>query len=258
MIIRKKNGSLCLMFLWIVFANCAHAGFAANDGVNHVDYLGMAWKVDRKGKEYAIAIANSSADTFDDLAVKVKLDTKDYTEWAHTADQRPVRCKEYKIPNTLYFHNGAKKMWEHFHLTLLEFLISQHRDIKNKSDENKFKVVWRDTVSDSEIMTALKDDYLYQYYFAGHGAYTGINTYKSGGVMPFRYTKYGINLLRLGSCESAEKQPSAQINNYKYNDWESNVATRGRFIGYSGKAHIYNEIFLWRITTGTNTKGVFQ
>jgi len=252
MIIQKRGVFVYVLFLSVVLSGYVHAGFSANDGVNHVDYLGLKWDVQRDGKKYAVAIADSSSDTFESLAEKVKLDTKDYKAWAHTSDEKPKPCEEYKIPNTVYFHNGARTWRDHVFFTILGTLRMQNRSLAAKDKASKYNVIWRDDVSDSDIERALHDDYVYQYTFTGHGAHSGINTYRSPGVLSGRYTKYGVNMLRLAACGSADKQPLALVNYYKYNDWEWNVATRGWFIGYIGEVHIWNEIFNWRITPGRN------
>jgi len=234
-------------------------GFCRNDGVNGWDYLGMVWKVERKGEAYALAQTEDTNDTFNDLADKVALDITDYKEWAHTQDEKPEVCKDYKVPNKIYYHFGARKFIDRIFTNIISIWRRQNKR-NSKVDEDKgFMVVWSDNVSDSDITTALADDYIYQYIFTGHGALNGvINVYESVGTIPDRYTKYGINLLRLNSCGSADKVNQFAIDKgyWKYNSWEWNVATKGVFIGYEGPVTAVDEMFRWRITHGKNRKDV--
>ncbi|MDD2230188.1 MAG: hypothetical protein PHY48_12325 [Candidatus Cloacimonetes bacterium] len=136
---------------------------ANNDTINYWDYVGYDWRIDRNPeKGYAIAVPTSQSDSFDSLAIKIKLDAEDYQEWAHTSDQRPVRCKKYKIPNTVFFHHGKIKLRDHLPTLLYAFREMDNMKIQQLRSEGLFKIITRDNVSDSDIKTALSDRYIYQ------------------------------------------------------------------------------------------------
>jgi hypothetical protein len=236
-------------------------GFCGNDGVNRWDILGMEWHVKRDGKPYAIAFSDNDGDTFDGLGIIVGLDTEDYQKWAHTTDASPVRCKEYQIPNTIVYHYGTEQMNDD-----RLFSIYRHRrkgsekeiaNWKSKKDGDVFLIETKELVSDADIKAALRDDFLFQYTFIGHGNEGGrINTWFRSGVDPSRYTKYGINQLALFACWSAhntvDPSTNAHASKYRYNLWEWNVARRGWFIGYEGSTNLANEIFNWGAAQGRN------
>ena len=235
--------------------------FCGNDAVNGWDYLGM-WKISRKGNAWAIAKAKKG-DTFESLASLVELDTSDYKDWAHTQDDTPKCDSEYKIPNTIYFHHGIYGKWTERPI-ILDTRRNDNRVISIGSKILGFKVVWvNENVSANVVRSALSDEYLYQYYFSGHGFGQGEleafnpETSKNVGVSPGRHTKHGINLLMLFACDSAGKKENSGKNGYyTYNEWEWNVATRGWFIGYEGETTLFNVGYVGRTVRGTNQKGV--
>ena len=233
-------------------------GFLENNPAHRYDILGQKWVVKREGKAYAIAVATSSSDLFDNLAELLGLDKKDYENLAHTSDSSPVKCKEYRIPNTVYYHHGQFKIRDHIFSSIINIWHAQNHQNADVDRQVKFNVIWREQVTDHDILEALNDDYLYQYIFSGHGALDGIiNSYKNEGVIAGRYTKYGINLLRLNACGSADKAILALRKTfYRYNEWEWNVALRGTFVGYVGSVNTFNEPIGWRITHGKNRKGM--
>jgi len=55
----------------------------------------------------------------------------------------------------------------------------------------------------------------------------------------------------LNSCYSADSVPINR-RHYRYNAWESNVARRGWFKGYTGEVNTIDEFWLWVITHGKN------
>jgi len=191
------------------------------------------------------------------LAKKIGLDFEDYEEWAHTADEKPIPCKAYRIPNTVYFHHGKEKFWDlKYSIVYTLYEMDKARAAKLEKD-GEFKVISKSVVSDSEIKTALRDDYVYQYNFSGHGQPDGINTCKSNGVLAQRYTKYGINRLQLNCCYSALRGKLAPAF-YTYNEWEWNVAKRGMVYGFSGGVSMLNVFDQLRATHGKNRKGMLE
>jgi len=224
--------------------------FCRNNPVNNVDYLGM-WKIKREGEAWAIATAEEG-DTFDSLGTAIQLDTSDYKIWAHTQDDTPELCKEYKIPNTVYYHHGKFKILDCISLPVV---LHDSNVFSYHSDKGKgFNVKWVDAnVSDATITSALADEYLYDYFYAGHGGNGSINTYGNDGVAPSRYTKYGIRFLVLESCESASKSIlNGKAAGFVYNQWEWNVANRGKFYGYAEETSLGNKNRQIRVTPGTN------
>lgn len=230
--------------------------YCINNTISLIDNLGYTWKIKREGRPYAIAVATDESDSFSSLAIELKLDDEDYAKWAHTNDPNPEVCKEYKIPNTIYYHNGHNKLRDTIFASILASWRRSNRKASGEERSQGYMVIWEDNVSDSAIQHALGDEYLYSYTFTGHGSEGAIiNAYKEEGVMPLRYTKYGIQSLILQACCSAEKDPIAGRKFHKYNEWEHNVSRRGYFVGYVGAVHSLNELFLWRITKGTNNYG---
>jgi hypothetical protein len=116
-----------------------------------------------------------------------------------------------------------------------------------------------DGVTDFEITSHLGSTNLYGYVFVGHGASAAINTYSHlgenvSGVGVNRYTKHGIAFLILKACETAARV-HVPGKRYRYNAWESNVATRGWFSGYTESVWTHNEIIYWVRVHGRNDGG---
>ena len=230
-----------------------------NDAIGNQDPLGLEWIIRRNNQvAWARAYATSASDTFDDLGRKLDLDTSDYQKWAHTSDASPVICRKYRIPNTIYFHMGQRKPRDYIPSNIISIWRGIARRQRSRYESEGFRAVWIENVSDSEIENALASDYIYKYQYTGHGDYGGIiNTEGSGafGVVPNRYTQYGITHLRLNSCGSADEDALARTfpgRYLRYNTWEWNVATRGWFVGYRGAVDTATEPFRWRIARGKN------
>ena len=232
-------------------------GFCGNDPINAYDMLGM-WKIKREGLPWATARAESG-DTFDSLAKLLKLDTSDYKIWAHTEDEYPDLCyKDYYIPNTVYYHHGdnEKGWWFDPFPSLLDTFRSQNHKSAVNDRATGFKVVWIEQgVSSGDVLAALGDEYLYQYIFSGHG-YQGagkILLHNNKYLDPRkRFTKYGITLLVLNACWTADRPRDITGCETPYVPWEQNVATRGLFIGYKGETTHWNSFLNWRTVRGTN------
>ena len=113
-------------------------------------------------------------------------------------------------------------------------------------------------VLDKEIRTHLGDPDTHGYIFIGHGASGAtINSFSHlgedrTGVEYDRYSEHGLAFLTLRACYSADKTKGIGKHRYRYNPWESNVATRGRFVGYEGWVTTYNEVFQWVSAPGKN------
>ena len=233
--------------------------FCANSPSVYYDVYGCSWEIKRDGGLFATARATSSADTFHDLASKIRLDMSDYKLWAHTEDASPDTCKKYKIPNLIVYDNGRRKFIDRFPWNIIS-VWQRHNEARANTDRaSGFKVQFRMDVSSDQIESSLKTDGLYRYTFSGHGdGETGINSYPDpfDTVNPvMRYTKYGISSLTLQACGSAAIDEYGDNRNkglVRRNNWECNVATVGFFVGYEGSVNLLNEVFQWTIVRGTN------
>ncbi len=230
--------------------------------------MGEEWIVLREGKKFAIACSTQRNDSFEKLAEFLEIDYSDYKAWAHTNDREPVQGKRYRIPNTIYYHNGAKK-YSHEDsnpLNIIGHWRNENRRASANEKGNGFHVIWADNVSGTAIRNALSDEFLYEFTFAGHGAGGSINTYQgktekseaTDDVAPGRYTKFGIHRLVLQACESAYPDIPYDSRNrgklFRYNAWEYNVAKKGFFVGYRNSVNIFSEVLDWTVTHGRNRK----
>ena len=225
-----------------------------NNLVAFYDALGEKWVITRDNKPFATARATSSSDTFQDLARMIRLDVKDYKIWAHTADANPVKCKEYSIPNTIYYHLGSPGITGRWPLSIIRIWTSNNRSAADKYARQGFRVVTEETVTSSTIINALGADGIYRYTFTGHGdGFGGINAHPnySNLVKPARFTRYGINSLVLQGCGTAI---SGIDKTGKTSAWRDNVASVGVFVGYGyeSQVNLLNESFLWIAREGTN------
>lgn len=237
--------------------------FAGNRPVLDNDSCGLKWNISRKGALFAEAYVDSEGDTFNDLASLVKLDVEDVSKWAHTNESLPVVCERYNIPNHVVFHFGAEKTGDTMFFSLFATLRRHRQDEVDAARKAGYKVSVLNNVNAQQISTALSSDGLYKYTFVGHGGYGSfINTYpdKEGlAVEPGRYTIYGISLLQLFSCNSADndirRRHTVGIKAKRViKVWSSNVARAGWFIGYSGSPTALTEVFSWTPIRGTNGK----
>jgi RHS repeat-associated protein len=237
--------------------------FAGNRPVLDNDSCGLKWNISRTGALFAEAYVDSEGDTFNDLASLVKLDVEDVSKWAHTNESLPVVCERYNIPNHVVFHFGAEKTGDTMFFSLFATLRRHRQDEVDAARKAGYKVSVLNNVNAQQISTALSSDGLYKYTFVGHGEYGSfINTYpdKEGlTVEPGRYTIYGISLLQLFSCNSADndirRRHTVGIKAKRViKVWSSNVARAGWFIGYSGSPTALTEVFSWTPIRGTNGK----
>jgi hypothetical protein len=228
-----------------------------NDTINRIDLLGLEWIINREGGPRADAWPTSSSDTFDDLAKKIRFDTSDYQKWAQTTDQKPDPCKKYSIPNTIYIDFGAFKTCDQVPWSIISIWRSQATAAKATWEGKGFLVPTSEGVIDAEITSHLSSPNTHGYLFVGHGWKGGIiNSYSHlgedfSGIGPDRYTSHGIAFLTLKACYSADRVPVIR-KRYKYNAWESNVSTRGWFVGYEGSVNTLNELFQWAAARGKN------
>jgi hypothetical protein len=151
---------------------------------------------------------------------------------------------------------GETKILDQVPFAILSVWRSMAESDKAAWQQKGYLVLWDEGVIDNDITTHLGSPNIYGYLYIGHGWKGGIiNTYSHVGadigVGPDRYTKHGIAFMNLNSCYSADKVPIIR-KNYRFNAWESNVATRGWFKGYTGSVNTLNELFLWAITRGKN------
>jgi RHS repeat-associated protein len=230
--------------------------FSANNPVQFIDLFGLKWQINRAMGDRAVASCDCG-DTWDALARKIHFDTSDYTIWAQTTDRDPVPGKQYTIPNTIYVDYGAARPWDYAPGSI--FSIWRHyinQDVAQWGGKG-FRVVIDEGVIDQDIVNHLHSANIYGYVFVGHGDHGGIiGSYSptnpgNVGTGPDRYTPHGIAFLTLNSCYSADSVPVIR-KHYRYNAWESNVATRGWFKGYTGEVNTIDEFFLWAVAPGKN------
>jgi hypothetical protein len=163
------------------------------------------------------------------------------------------------IPNTIYIDLGLIDHWDMIPWTVLSIWRSQANRDKADWESKGFLVPMNEAAIDAEITSHLASPNTHGYVFIGHGADPGIiNAYSHlgedmSGTIPDRYTSHGIAFLTLKACYSAAKSPTPG-KRYRYNAWESNVATRGWFVGYEGSVHTLNELFQWAAARGQNNK----
>jgi RHS repeat-associated protein len=236
--------------------------FLRNDSLNKIDFLGLEWIIERFGQPRAFAYVRcGDNDTWDALARKLHLDTSDYQRWAQTGDQKPIEGKRYTIPNTIYVDFGELKVLDQVPINIISIWRSMAQRDKAAWASKGFRVSMNEGVIDEEITGHLASRDIYGYVYIGHGAESAIiNTYSHlgdeiSGVIPDRYTGHGIAFMNLKSCYSADRFP-VPGRHYRFNAWESNVATRGWFTGYTGLVNTLNEVFLWATTRGKNDGGI--
>jgi RHS repeat-associated protein len=237
-------------------------GFCGNNPSDCFDVLGLEWKVKRNSNNArGIAWATSDSDTFDALATKIHLDTKDYKTWAQTTDPKPSACKIYGIPNTVFIDIGPRYRndqpwyvrWS-FKISLTQTFLRQLAERSGDLyEQNGFKVVRTESASGTDIRNHLGSPDIYAYFFAGHGGDGAINSTEDDAVFPGRYTRYGIQFMGLLACGSALDNTGTTMNIYP-----SNVARRGVFYGSIDNYTAILAIiigagdFIWISTPGTN------
>ena len=219
--------------------------FVKNNPVSLWDYLGLKWNIIRDKKTYANACADSSKDTFKDLATMLLLNKEEYPKWANTNDAKPKIGKVYKVPNVFFVQYGPATWGEK---NIFTDTIFNLRDIAFwqavMADKAGYKVLFQDNVGRLNIRGALRWKGLYAYIYAGHGSSN------LRDLPPGQYTNYGIAYLGLYACYTADSDKPKNIppklkklypkTVYKYNEWELNVSRLGYFVGYQGGITTFN------------------
>ncbi len=227
---------------------------SGNDTLGQFDYLGFTWLIMRNGDRFAYAVPTSSDDTFNGLAEIVQLDGFDYTKWAHTKDELPVKCKWYLIPNVKVYHKGVRRFYENWSCNIIGDWDRQNvrQMVQDKADG--FKVVLKNNIDDTDMLSDLGADGIYEYTFTGHGFEGGAiapNNYEYS-FEPDRITLYGIHRLTLQGCYTANDMKTNGI--VTVVGWRSNVATVGTFVGYNGSVSLLNVDSNKKLVSGTNSK----
>lgn len=234
-------------------------GFTGNNPVGFIDKLGLTWQIMRLLGPRAIATSDCG-DTWDDLARKTHFDASDYRTWAQTADVTPVAGKFYSIPNTIYVNYGSAMPGDYYPFDIFWMWQMMNDQVIAQWKSQGFRVATDVGRIDKDIVNHLGSSDIYGYVFTGHGWNGAIINSASltdpgnVGTGPDRYTQYGIAFLNLNACDSADSVPVIR-RNYRYNAWESNVARRGWFKGYTGAVNSIDELFLWVVTHGKNDRG---
>jgi len=145
-------------------------GFVGNDGVKNLDYLGMWTEVYRTGESWATTCAESG-DTWQKLANKLHLETKDVDKWV--ANFRaldffgPSPGKIYLVPNTtIVFGTSAVNTWGYIFYHMKTTLNEAERIDKSEG----FKVIKEMPNDNAVLFKGLWNvPGLYKLYFGGHG-----------------------------------------------------------------------------------------
>ena len=233
--------------------------FLGNNVVSKIDLYGMMWSIQRNGSPRATATPSTEYDTWDDLAVAVGLDTRDYKRWVQPADPKPLRCKKYSVPNTVFIDLGAKTWLDVGPFNIITLLRQEADWYKQHLSAEGYFVVVTKKPRGSDIMDHLSSKNIQMYYYFGHGWNGGkINTGGYGGtewVAPARYTIYGISKMRLFACNSMDPV-AGEAGRYVHTPWERNVAIRGTVGGFVGEVSGWQWIWygyaLMAVYPGTN------
>jgi hypothetical protein len=217
--------------------------FVADNPISRVDFTGLEWIISRKGEPRAEARATDPNDTFDGLAQKLGLDTKDYRKWAQTSDNNPTVCKVYSIPNMICFDIGHIHWYDYLPTAPIGYWRNTAIIANVHFEQLGFYTTWQSNVGDQDVVSHLKSPDLYGYIFVGHGDDGAIiNTSESTeGVNADRYTHHGLHFIELYCCNSAD--PGSVPGPYRPNMWGANAAARGRFLGFEGEVNGYNWMF---------------
>jgi len=88
--------------------------FNGNNSIDYYDFLGLAWKIERTGRDRAHA-KPEKGDTVADLAKIIGFDDKDYRKWLKpvgpsrvpsSATATITGCSQFSIPNTVFIEFG--------------------------------------------------------------------------------------------------------------------------------------------------------
>ena len=217
--------------------------FVANNPISRVDFTGLEWIISRKGEPRADARATDPNDTFDGLAQKLGLDTKDYKKWAQTSDNSPSLCKAYSIPNMICFDIGHIHWYDYLPTAPIGYWRNTAIIANAEFTQQGFYTTWQPNVGDQDVISHLKSPDLYGYIFVGHGDDGAIinTSQETEGVNADRYTHHGLHFIELYCCNSADK--GSVPGPYGPNMWGANAATRGWFLGFEGEVTGYNWMF---------------
>jgi hypothetical protein len=260
-----------------------------------IDPSGLKWKITRKTNQATALATPQWGDTFADLARDLKLNEREILKWltwsctripAFTvpesgyADVRIngsiLECCEFRVPNVALYHLGDSYDWNG--MGPLSSPIFKHfkaiQEASAKADEAQgYKVEIVTGANNATITGALaartspnyKD--LHKYYFYGHGSKASdgiINAENDQGVIPDKYTNYGLAEMQLHACGSVAAtdgqiwytgangqpviltQPGAEDNTR----WRTNVSAQGTLTGYVGRVNNLNKDELVRSFNG--------
>jgi len=217
-------------------------GLVGGDCINKADLLGLEWVIERKNGFLATAYCTTPVDTFLDLANTVHLDYSDYKIWAHTSDDVPSYCKKYLVPNSIIIDFGANiDPGDRHEFNFLQNVMEANEILANRWWSEGYFCAITPSASSSLITQHLRMDGLYYYIWVGHGngfgAINGDGNKRLPAVQPRRYTRYGIQQLRLWGCDTAQ---TVGGNHHLPNGWEKNVARVGGFMGFTEEVDLWN------------------
>ncbi len=156
---------------------------SGNNLVNNYDVLGLNWKIQREGKERAVACPDTADDTIKTLADKIGLEESESEKWLLDGAGKGITkanytyTKAYTIPNTVVVSAGTgtldKDSW--LFLKSIEEQTQTFRNVARKFEsgltEDGFKVVAYYQYSGDIFVSSLSNPNVFGFMFVGHSEF---------------------------------------------------------------------------------------
>jgi RHS repeat-associated protein len=232
--------------------------FVMSNPAGRVDPWGQ-WKINRNGKVTAVA-TSQAGDTIAGLAEMLHLNPAEWTKWSTVLSGTPPAnvaagiasgCLKLCIPNTVDVDLGSSADWARAlnPLDILGMFAQESRMLGRHYRSKGFYVAYDVGATDATMAIQLeggtRNKELYAFAAFGHGVEGVINANGLLGLVPGRYTAYGIAKMWLGFCESLNPGVTPSIPQPGglpplpagvVSQWAENVAPDGRLVGYVGSA----------------------
>ena len=235
--------------------------FVGSDPVGMVDPTGL-WQIERQGQATARAISQSG-DTIQGLAGELHLNPGEWKKWSNvisgtvpSSATQKLRsgCLTLTIPNTVDIDLGTGTnsiAAKYFPDTIFYQFRRVARSLAAKLTSLGYNVEYQNGTTNGEIALQLevgtRSKALVGFLLFAHGSGGVVNATRTTGVMPQRYTFYGLAVMGLFACQSLT--PSrASIPLHGGGDlpfkrkslWAVNVAPDGKLFGYTFRANFYD------------------